>query len=346
MDGSAITWDPGVEILSQVVVCVCALTGGTGDFWKAGFTLKLMGWFPGLPDMLPDLSQAAWNDQWEWAVRVQYCDHVNDYKWFGVFFPSVVSTSSKSLNLFPPTKQVCIFHGSDTQRRVSTGTAPRGSSGNTWLPEASPPSCIFAVCLQKTVRLMVVSEGSRFSLHSDGRYYHSRTPKHTDPAQATTSAAAAAPSAQPRLQCSLSFSEETAAGTSGLSSVPRGPALPSFMRGVHVFFYNLPASERKRLARYLLTYPWLAVRREGALFTHHIRKPLNIIQPCRVLHALAGALMMEMRRRSWARRSHTSWQKWRTVSTHRSALTVPAGLCGVAWRKSKFLFFNCFDLWK
>ncbi|KAF3834630.1 hypothetical protein F7725_027188 [Dissostichus mawsoni] len=34
-----------------------------------------------------------------------------------------------------------------------------------------------------------------------------------------------------------------------------GPAaLPDFMKGVRVFFYNLPASERKRLARYLITY--------------------------------------------------------------------------------------------
>ncbi|KAG7453917.1 chromodomain-helicase-DNA-binding protein 1-like, partial [Solea senegalensis] len=34
------------------------------------------------------------------------------------------------------------------------------------------------------------------------------------------------------------------------------PNLPSFMTGVHVFFYNLPASERKSLARYLITYPF------------------------------------------------------------------------------------------
>lgn len=180
----------------------------------------------------------------------------------------MISATSKPLNLFPPTKRVCIFLGSDTQQRVSTGTAPRGSSGNTWLPEASPPSCIFAVCLQKTERLMMFSEGSRFALNSAGRYYHSRTPKPTDPAQASTSAASA-PSAQPRLQSSPSFSEETAAGSSGLSSVPRSPVdLPSFMRGVHVFFYNLPASERKSLARYLITYPFLTGREPGGCAVH------------------------------------------------------------------------------
>lgn len=182
--------------------------------------------------------------------------------------PSLIPATSKPLNLFPPTKQVCIFLGSDTRRRVSTGTAPRGSSGNTLLPEASPPSCIFAACLQKSVRLLVVSEGSRLSLHSGGRYYHSRTPKHTDPAQATTSAAAPAPSAQPRLQSSPSFSQETAAATPGPPSLPQGPTLPSFMRGVHVFFYNLPASERKRLARYLITYPFLAGWGTGGCAAH------------------------------------------------------------------------------
>lgn len=194
---------------------------------------------------------------------VKYCDHIYIF-----FFPSVISAANKPFYLFPPTKQVCIFPGSDTQQRVSTGTALRGSSGNTWLPEASPPSCIFAVCLQKTARLVVFSEGSRFALNSAGRYYHSRTLKHTNPAQATTSAASA-PSAQPRLQSSPSCSEETAAGTSGLSSVPQGSVhLPSFMRGVHVFFYNLPASERKRLARYLITYPFLTGCETGGCGVH------------------------------------------------------------------------------
>ncbi|KAJ8350442.1 hypothetical protein SKAU_G00255720 [Synaphobranchus kaupii] len=37
---------------------------------------------------------------------------------------------------------------------------------------------------------------------------------------------------------------------------PSGPILASFMSGVHVFFYNMAASERKRLARYLITYPF------------------------------------------------------------------------------------------
>ncbi|KAK0146169.1 Chromodomain-helicase-DNA-binding protein 1-like [Merluccius polli] len=36
---------------------------------------------------------------------------------------------------------------------------------------------------------------------------------------------------------------------------PGGATLPDFMKGVFVFFYNLPATEKKRLARHLITYP-------------------------------------------------------------------------------------------
>ncbi|XP_071202774.1 chromodomain-helicase-DNA-binding protein 1-like isoform X1 [Salvelinus alpinus] len=48
--------------------------------------------------------------------------------------------------------------------------------------------------------------------------------------------------------------EGETANQSSRTPSPSGPALPDFMRGVHVFFYNLTASDRKRLARYLITY--------------------------------------------------------------------------------------------
>ncbi|XP_030288036.1 chromodomain-helicase-DNA-binding protein 1-like [Sparus aurata] len=87
-------------------------------------------------------------------------------------------------------------------------------------------------------------------------YYHSRTAKKTALAQTSTSATSTS-SPQPQVHNSDRSSDDTEAETPG-PSAPRqstGPAaLPSFMRGVHVFFYNLPASERKRLARYLITY--------------------------------------------------------------------------------------------
>ncbi|XP_026015068.1 chromodomain-helicase-DNA-binding protein 1-like [Astatotilapia calliptera] len=78
-------------------------------------------------------------------------------------------------------------------------------------------------------------------------YYHSRNVKNTAIPQTSTSASS------PGLQ--LQNSDDTDSATSGPSATLQSPAdLPSFMNGVRVFFYNLPASERKRLARYLITY--------------------------------------------------------------------------------------------
>ncbi|XP_036969824.1 chromodomain-helicase-DNA-binding protein 1-like isoform X4 [Acanthopagrus latus] len=87
-------------------------------------------------------------------------------------------------------------------------------------------------------------------------YYHSRTAKKTALAQTSTSATSTS-SPQPQVHNSDRSSDDTEAETPGPSAPPHStdPAeLPSFMRGVRVFFYNLPASERKRLARYLITY--------------------------------------------------------------------------------------------
>lgn len=90
-------------------------------------------------------------------------------------------------------------------------------------------------------------------------YYHSRAAKKTVPPQASTSATSAStssPEPQPHNPDRLS-EDETETETSGPSTSLQscGPAeLPEFMRGVRVFFYNLSATERKRLARYLITY--------------------------------------------------------------------------------------------
>lgn len=87
-------------------------------------------------------------------------------------------------------------------------------------------------------------------------YYHSQTAKKSAPPQTSPPVAAAATSpAEPQLGHVLS--KESRAEAPGPSASPQStsPAeFPSFMRGVHVFFYNLSASERKRLARYLVTY--------------------------------------------------------------------------------------------
>ncbi|TKS74852.1 Chromodomain-helicase-DNA-binding protein 1-like [Collichthys lucidus] len=79
-------------------------------------------------------------------------------------------------------------------------------------------------------------------------YYHSRTAKNTAPPQTSTSSPPPPPPPPHR-------TEAETPGTSTSSHESFSPAeLPSFMSGVRVFFYNLPASERKRLARYLITY--------------------------------------------------------------------------------------------
>ncbi|XP_039668073.1 chromodomain-helicase-DNA-binding protein 1-like [Perca fluviatilis] len=91
-------------------------------------------------------------------------------------------------------------------------------------------------------------------------YYHNRAAKNTAPPQTSTSATLTSTSSpEPQLHNPRRLAEETEAESPGppapLQSQSHGPAeLPDFMRGVRVFFYNLPASERKRLARYLITY--------------------------------------------------------------------------------------------
>ncbi|KAM4628994.1 chromodomain-helicase-DNA-binding protein 1-like [Polymixia lowei] len=89
-------------------------------------------------------------------------------------------------------------------------------------------------------------------------YYHSRNARSKATPLASTSKASRPVSPQtPRSPGSDRLTEEAETDAPGPSNPSRNqsPAdLPSFMRGVHVFFYNLAASERKRLARYLVTY--------------------------------------------------------------------------------------------
>ncbi|KAM7388633.1 hypothetical protein PAMP_024797 [Pampus punctatissimus] len=85
-------------------------------------------------------------------------------------------------------------------------------------------------------------------------YYHSRTAKNTTPPPVTS---ASTSFLEPQLHNSRSLMNEAEAETAGPSTLLQSEdptELPNFMRGVRVFFYNLPASERKRLARYLITY--------------------------------------------------------------------------------------------
>ncbi|XP_059197836.1 chromodomain-helicase-DNA-binding protein 1-like [Centropristis striata] len=87
-------------------------------------------------------------------------------------------------------------------------------------------------------------------------YYHNRAVKNTAPPQTSTSATSTT-SPKPQLHNSNRQTDETEAEMPGPSAPlqSHGPTeLPDFMGGVRVFFLNLPASERKRLARHLITY--------------------------------------------------------------------------------------------
>ncbi|XP_074525310.1 chromodomain-helicase-DNA-binding protein 1-like [Halichoeres trimaculatus] len=87
-------------------------------------------------------------------------------------------------------------------------------------------------------------------------YYHSRKAKNTAPPPTSTSTPSTS-SPEQNQHTSDDLNDELDTDTPGPSAPVHSPgpaALPSFMSGVRVFFYNLPASERKKLARYLITY--------------------------------------------------------------------------------------------
>uniref|UniRef100_A0A8C2Q0F1 Chromodomain-helicase-DNA-binding protein 1-like n=1 Tax=Cyprinus carpio TaxID=7962 RepID=A0A8C2Q0F1_CYPCA len=71
--------------------------------------------------------------------------------------------------------------------------------------------------------------------------------------------AASSPSRSPHSSSALDNSEDLSKSPkpSTISHEGQGaPGLADFMRGVHVYFYNMAATEKKKLARYLITYPF------------------------------------------------------------------------------------------
>ncbi|KAF3834638.1 hypothetical protein F7725_027196 [Dissostichus mawsoni] len=102
------------------------------------------------------------------------------------------------------------------------------------------------------------SRHQRLQLVRHGAYYHSRAkssaPSSSSPdsTRVTDDAETSAPSTPSTSSSDPQQPDSTRVTEDAESSGPA--ALPDFMKGVRVFFYNLPASERKRLARYLITY--------------------------------------------------------------------------------------------
>lgn len=89
-------------------------------------------------------------------------------------------------------------------------------------------------------------------------YYHKRFAKNSPAPLQTSSPVPSASCPQPQQRDTVSDESQTeqTPGPSTASSSPQRShsSLPSFMRGIHVHFYNLLASDRKTLSRYLVTY--------------------------------------------------------------------------------------------
>ncbi|XP_016127586.1 chromodomain-helicase-DNA-binding protein 1-like [Sinocyclocheilus grahami] len=100
-------------------------------------------------------------------------------------------------------------------------------------------------------------------------YYYKRATSHSSTVSSTTCTstpstshsasdpAASLPSGSPHSSSALGHSEDLTKSPKPSTISHEGqdaPGLADFMRGVHVYFYNMAATEKKKLARYLITY--------------------------------------------------------------------------------------------
>uniref|UniRef100_A0A6Q2X1B6 Chromodomain helicase DNA binding protein 1-like n=1 Tax=Esox lucius TaxID=8010 RepID=A0A6Q2X1B6_ESOLU len=111
---------------------------------------------------------------------------------------------------------------------------------------------------ERLIRKHLASRGIRTLI-----YYYNRAASGTStttsspPASTSKALAQSPPALVPHSSDSdseIGCEEGETTNKSSRSHSPRGPPLPDFMKGVHVFFYNLAASDRKKLARYLIMY--------------------------------------------------------------------------------------------
>ncbi|XP_016322652.1 chromodomain-helicase-DNA-binding protein 1-like isoform X2 [Sinocyclocheilus anshuiensis] len=100
-------------------------------------------------------------------------------------------------------------------------------------------------------------------------YYYKRATSHSSTVSSTTCTstpstshsasdpAASSPSGSPHSSSALGHSEDLTKSPKPSTISHEGqdaPGLADFMRGVHVYFYSMAATEKKKLARYLITY--------------------------------------------------------------------------------------------
>ncbi|XP_051753151.1 chromodomain-helicase-DNA-binding protein 1-like [Ctenopharyngodon idella] len=74
------------------------------------------------------------------------------------------------------------------------------------------------------------------------------------------------------------------------------PGLADFMRGVHVYFYNMAATEKKKLARYLITYDGDEEDLMSSHITHivgEVESPVHVKELQDLLHQYPQALLVK-----------------------------------------------------
>uniref|UniRef100_A0A3P9GZM1 Chromodomain helicase DNA binding protein 1-like n=1 Tax=Oryzias latipes TaxID=8090 RepID=A0A3P9GZM1_ORYLA len=86
-------------------------------------------------------------------------------------------------------------------------------------------------------------------------YYYKKVDRKT---MAPQTAAAGASTVDPKQASTSSDGGSDVSVAESKAQLKSGTELPGFMHGVRVFFYNIPASERRSMARYLITYPFTA----------------------------------------------------------------------------------------
>ncbi|KAK7144873.1 hypothetical protein R3I94_011076 [Phoxinus phoxinus] len=109
---------------------------------------------------------------------------------------------------------------------------------------------------ERLIRKHLATKGISTSI-----YYYRRAASHSSKASSTTCTAtpstsdpAASAAGSPHSSSPLG-NNKTKISTMSHESQDT-PGLADFMRGVHVYFYNLAATEKKKLTRYLITYPF------------------------------------------------------------------------------------------
>ncbi|KAL1272704.1 hypothetical protein QQF64_028566 [Cirrhinus molitorella] len=116
-------------------------------------------------------------------------------------------------------------------------------------------------------------------------YYYKRATSHSSTVSSSTcnatpstshsasNPAASSPSGSPHSSSPLGNTEDLSKSPNLCSTSHEGqgaPGLADFMRGVHVYFYNMAATEKKKLGRYLIAYPFKFQSQQTTTLHQHV----------------------------------------------------------------------------